>query len=93
MDDGTGPSIAPTQSQGPKPQPTTPIPQPLQIIPGTDASAVHHLIHPLVHLPSTTCSNYWHVTDSAIDLMATNGYGTSGGQPKLMSVTAQAAKK
>ncbi|MBA0650689.1 hypothetical protein Goklo_018078 [Gossypium klotzschianum] len=34
MDDGTGPSTVPTQSPGLTPQATTPIPQPIQIMPG-----------------------------------------------------------
>ncbi|MFQ6668969.1 hypothetical protein Gotur_034406, partial [Gossypium turneri] len=33
-DNGMGPSTAPIQSLGPMPQPTTPTPQPLQIMPG-----------------------------------------------------------
>ncbi|MFQ6631096.1 hypothetical protein Gotur_009966, partial [Gossypium turneri] len=33
-DGGTGPSTAPIQSPGPMPQPMTPTPQPLQIMPG-----------------------------------------------------------
>ncbi|PPS16670.1 hypothetical protein GOBAR_AA03921 [Gossypium barbadense] len=71
-----------------------------QPAPGTSASAVHHLIHPLVHLSSTTCSSYWHFTVPSLKAFLTDSLKsltlqceTSGGQPKLMPVTAQVAKK